>query len=700
MAALRFPLLLSSLTVGMFLIIEVRHPYFFLQDDNRDGFLPHFVHNCRAVGQGEIPFFNFHQFLGTPALAGMHTAALYPPGYFAVFLSRLLFGHVFAAIEILALVHLVAAVLGFFRLTRWFGLDEAGGCLAAIAWGFCGYVAFLGNSWIWALEFAAYVPWILYFSLRQTAANDLRGFCILLALRVVAFFLGQPQFYLYLVFFEFATVFAFACLPANPCDVPEATPPATWSSGCRKLAGLAITWLANNILALLLAAPLLLPALHHISISDQRSKKFPFDYYSKFSNETLRWLNGLFFPFASFGSYNWSQQHILSHVGYLTIIAAVVALATVWHKRYRTRVAVVAALALFALLWANNTFITRCFYYLPYFNRFRYPFKLVFFASFYLVLLSAFGADYFVRVLKVLAVHRNPHCKQGADQRLSLVLRASIIAGVVALQAGNFLLLYAVLPEHSFGRHAGPVPFDEPDRLLFGEGRILSIGHGIGTDGSDWIHVPARLLGYEYATLFGLYHFAGYDMLLPQANAEATCGINYPSIIEFRPGLTIPIDHLRNWGVRWYVVDGSIPLASVPGLVRIRASADRCVLEDPQALPLVSFDGAGPQDAIAHSLSTNSITIRTIASAAKQVRIRVLYNTFFSATVDGRATPIDRAKDEQMLVQVPAGEHTLVVWYSDPYFFVGVALSGVSLAAFVALCFLRGTVSRSWRAST
>src|SRR5659263_672398 len=54
-----------------FVIIEIRHPYMFLQDDNRDLGLPNFVHAYRSLMNGEIALFNFHQYLGTPFMGSI-----------------------------------------------------------------------------------------------------------------------------------------------------------------------------------------------------------------------------------------------------------------------------------------------------------------------------------------------------------------------------------------------------------------------------------------------------------------------------------------------------------------------------------------------------------------------------------------------------------------------------------------------------
>src|SRR6185369_711561 len=144
----RWPILLLVTVVVMLLLVEARHPFFFLQDDNRDQNLPYYVHNIRALSGGEFPFFNFHQHLGTPVFSCMQSAALYPINYIALCLSQLVLGNYFGTMEFIAALHLIVAALGFYYLTRSFGMTEAGSFFGAIAWGCCGFVFSVGNSWI------------------------------------------------------------------------------------------------------------------------------------------------------------------------------------------------------------------------------------------------------------------------------------------------------------------------------------------------------------------------------------------------------------------------------------------------------------------------------------------------------------------------------------------------------------------------
>jgi hypothetical protein len=160
----RSPAMLVALTLLMVVLIEVSHPFFFLQDDNRTLYLPFYVHNLRAILGGEFPFYNFHQYLGTPIT--IQYAALYPINYVALFLSKSLLGNYFGAMEFIAGFHLVVAALGFYRLMISFELEEISCFFGAVAWTFCGFVITVGNSWIQTVGFAAYLPWIMLYSIK------------------------------------------------------------------------------------------------------------------------------------------------------------------------------------------------------------------------------------------------------------------------------------------------------------------------------------------------------------------------------------------------------------------------------------------------------------------------------------------------------------------------------------------------------
>ena len=92
--------------------LELRHPNYFLWDDNAAYFLPAYVYNWRSLVQsGSFPELNLHQYLGYQYLGGGQPGALYPPVYVALGLSRLLLGDLRHAVDLLAIGHLLAAAL-------------------------------------------------------------------------------------------------------------------------------------------------------------------------------------------------------------------------------------------------------------------------------------------------------------------------------------------------------------------------------------------------------------------------------------------------------------------------------------------------------------------------------------------------------------------------------------------------------------
>jgi hypothetical protein len=77
------------------------------------------------------------------------------------------------------------------------------------------------------------------------------------------------------------------------------------------------------------------------------------------------------------------------------------------------------------------------------------------------------------------------------------------------------------VPQRTFGTHLDKVPFDEPLKDVFKDGRIIAIGFNIWEPDKKnlkgFSYHTAATLGFNYPTLWGLYAFAGYDPLVSKA---------------------------------------------------------------------------------------------------------------------------------------------------------------------------------------
>ena len=642
----RYEFSLALLTLVMLAVMERSHPYFFLQDDNRTFHLPYYVHNLKALLAGELPFFNFNQYLGTPV--SFLSAPFYPINYIAMLLSRLFLGHYFGTMEFVAAIHLVIAAAGYYRFGRGLGLAELSCCFGAIAWAFSPFVITLGNSWIHVLGFAAWLPWMLHYSLRQIDGFNLKDSLLLLIFRLLALLLGYPQWFLYAVFFELIILAAFYAVPGRV--------------GRRGPAGLVCRYGANYLAFFFIALPFLLQLLRESSLSFTRNNVLSWEEYSLSSYNITEWLNGLLIPFSDTGNHLFGELNFVSHLGYLPLLLALLAIASLKNSRFSRETVIFALLGLFSFLWSADIVITKIFYAFPFFNKLRYPFKLQFFTGFFLVTLSVFGFNLLAEWLKE---------KLRGGARI-------VLCTLLLLHALNFLALYTLLPQRMLSSHLDVPPFTEPLKERFASGRIVSAGPDVVWDGERV--VPGNslpILGYNYAMLWGLQHFGGYEALLSGENFNASLRLINNSIFNVAPDTAlnfstdVPLEYLRKWGVRWYVVAGQIPLAGTDGLELVQRDRYRNVLYDPAGKPLLYWADEPRADLPEYRFRTNSVEIATRRESEGVLIINVLSNPFFRGYLDGMEIPVAETDDGQMSVVVPAGSHNIQLKYVDRNFRLG-----------------------------
>jgi hypothetical protein len=338
----------------------------------------------------------------------------------------------------------------------------------------------------------------------------------------------------------------------------------------------------------------------------------------------------------------------------------------------RREIILLLLLALFSFLWAADIGVTRLFYHLPLFNKLRYPFKLAFFTSFFLIMAASIGFDRFIATT-------------GATEQRRLQLAAVLLA----LHLANFAVLYGLFPQRLFSAPADRVPFDEPLKAALSQGRIVTGWLDpvfSGTKSLPGLTVPT--LGYNYATLWGLHFFGGYDPLMPERNFNATMGrINRGDFnVEKGKSLDIvtdvPLEIFRRWGVKWYVFEKSIPLVNTGGLVNTSFGDEtRNVLNDPAALPLVYWSADPKKAGITYRFSANSVGIEADSNHGGELIVNLLYHPFFRAFTSSSNLVVGETAQGQIVLTVPPGHQVITLRYVDRDF---VTFGPVSLV--VAVC--------------
>jgi hypothetical protein len=373
--------LIYLLLISLFLLcLELKYPYYFFQDDNRGLHFPLLIHNLRAMMSGEIPLYNFHQSLGIPHLSNGLSAVLYPITYIALFLSKLLFGHYFAGMDIQAIFHLIFGGLGLFFLLKELSLDDKSALFGALTYPLCSFNIFISNSWIIVGGPIGYFPWMIYLGIKLIGADaresfSRKYFLLLILARLMVAFIGHTQYFIYSVLLEIFTVTLFTLMFRHGKRVKQLLRPVSY-------------YILSLVATAVLSLPLHLPMWRQMSISFSRGGAFDLGGLMEEGILISDWIQGLTWPFA-FSSDPLAQSRDIVFIGIVPlifIIVAFIAILTILIFRTREKTAqdptpekvalsavVFLGLAVICFCWACNIIVPYLIQYIPILNRFRWP---------------------------------------------------------------------------------------------------------------------------------------------------------------------------------------------------------------------------------------------------------------------------------------------------------------------------------------
>ena len=662
-----FPLVLVTVLLLVLLFVEYKHPYFFLQDDNRDYFLPYFIHNFKSLLEGEIPLYNFHQFLGTPSLAVGQSAALYPITYLSVFMSNLFFGHYFAAVDIQVILHLLIGAVGFYKFISFFDIERKVAFFAGLTWPLSNFIIYVSNSWAVVASVAAYFPWMLLFSFRLYKSKTPKANIYAVIVRLLLFYAGSIQYFIYSVIFEFITVILYVISDSKLGEKKAKT-----IKFLKK-------YIEGYVYVFILSLPLLLSMWHQTTISAERSGRMPFGVFVNEYFPLGQLATGLFYPFSQDTSRFNNVK--LAHIGYLPLIFIAIGIVERLITKSKikinsVRLSVFVIPAIIAFLWATNWAFNLLIYVIPILNRFRWPFKLAFYFDFYLIIIATLMLTYIITRISWKEATKN-----------------FLFCLIIGIQIFNFVFLYTAGPYKTFFYHGDNLPLKETfqDKLI--GGRIISIGFDKLQN-----NLTAPSLGFNYATLWGLDYFAGYEPLISSENLEACLGLNYIAIIKSDD--SIPVDYFRKAAVRWYIIpknkaDEYSKKLSSYGIIEKYADENRAVFYDDKAYPMVFNSNGEKIESQDYRMTTNSIELSIDNKQSNVIIFNNLYNPFFKGYIDGEKTTLIPINNIHFSISVPEGKHNIIIRYKDPYLIVSTYIAVI----FLIICMIRYAFNRKSRYS-
>jgi hypothetical protein len=654
-AVIRSPLFLALLGLWLLLLtVEWICPCFFLHDDNASWFLGAYVHDFQVLTEtGRWAEVNYNQYGGEPFLEQGQTAVLYPPVYVGVALGRWVSGDYRWAIEWMAAGHLTLGLVGFHYWLRQSGVAARFAALGALAWVLNPFVLMVGSSWIMTTYVVAWLPWS-FWALDRLLARPSASAALVFGMITGFFFLqGYVQWFAYSLLAEgLYGLFYFVLQP-----------------GMDRRAVLYYLSISALVFATL-AAPLLLPMVHAVGASAARAEAISIELALEFRVLKVDLIHAQFCLFRP--GFIFGMSTAILYCPALLLLPMVVLRFCQGTLEFRRRVFPLLLLTVLGLFFSSRWHVLLSL--LPVLDRFRWPFKVFLPAEFFMLASLVFSVSSWID-------ERGP-ARRFPNVAAMLCLTVVLLAGVVislGFHDGNFFSK-VLLPTSN-----NPLPRGMDPQV----GRVIAV--------SD--RLP-ELQGYRYfthgySTYFGVPNLGGYDPLVGRDQLRYALGLDFPDV--FTAPLTPAVrQQLEARAVRYWLVDPHSPrlveVENLPGLKRLDADADRVVLEDMRAEPLIAST-SNPTLPIAMTYSGNSILVPLSGvTSPLAVSLGPADGWWYRIDRGPWTRPVDR--NDHLIIPVEPTSRTLEITYFDARFRQGLGLSGL-LLVLLAILLERSTKGRS-----
>lgn len=641
------------ITLVILIVNECFHPYFFMCDDNIDSYITQYTYTIDCLKNLELPLYNFHRFMGIEFLSHGQTGLFDPVMYISYGLSNLFFGHSFALIDIMGILHLTIGGAGMFLVIKKLSGNNPAASLGAISWSLNSFVLFLGRSWFVVIPTASIFPYILLGSLYLLTKKDFKALIVSAVPKIICYLIvHHPQFYFYSVAADFIFVISYSI--------------ATNKKESLKFFG---EYILSTIIAVLSSVPLWLPSFIAITSASNRQAGYDTSSMLEGKQDPVSLMLGILVPFLDDRpavDFPDELQVRLGHIGYIFVIVILIYIAT-YRKHIKENkqmlLGVISSVVamFFIFLYCGFPPFIKLQAHIPVLSNFRWIYKAMMFFHFYHIVIGS---------LCLTALMKSVFKKTKA-----------LAAGLLAVHVLNFgLFYYVAVPTHWGIEFDTELPFkDEAVDIIKTERYATVCFPGVIFDREKMMLLPydyTRSLAYNLSTYYGMDNYLGYDSIIPVEfvlQKGVHLSFDYQGGIYFlKPEI---IDVLRSNGVRWYLVyEGAdtdnhtmtIKSLQARGIVKKHTLGNRSFYYDEQAPALINASGKP----IEYSLTHNSISFKTDKDfAGGDVSILYHYHRNFKTTIDGNKASVSPTKENLgMVLNVPAGEHEVRLVYQDDVF--------------------------------
>lgn len=620
-------------------------------------FLPVSLEGYRALKSGNLPLYNFYQYMGHPVLEMAYFPVLYPLFFISSLIAEFGLREVQLAWDVLGILQtILAGMATFLFFDKVLKLRFAPlSMLGAITASFLGNNLYMRGEFFYGTVCYTFIPLVLYCLKRLLLSNKPLD-ALWLALTIYFFIISSNIQYL----FYSAHLIVFGIVAILISVREELQTKAPWGAFLVSRAKvLFLCWL----MILLLAAPYFYGMAQFQHDSIRQTEKVPIEQYFWITNHPLFAWKYMPLPFANSGEqgdyYQIPYSYYCGPLSMLGVLLSPLLLVASALKRKR-KVFVITALffcsgILFFLLSIGEAGkIGGYLYNFPPYNWFRQSIKWTPFFQMSVVYLGFFVCDQLVTMFSKL--HR---------LQILLLCGSTVLVGATTVWAITISQTPKRLTEVE-------VPLPKPSLAVDSNYRHLGIWTSIKAPGDEYkTDMPGRLLCFNIGSYWQLPMAAGYEPRAWRQNLELAKGNWFPGCF-YKPK-DVDLEHFSAWSVRYLRVPKEDAESTLTYFRHQYPQINLALLGIDQSLDVAVIENkSAPKLVFGENILVSSIKIDSGRSVVAELEVNSpgfvtfswAHNRFMRAKLDGRFAealkdPLGRI---QVMVRTP-GKHIVEIAY-------------------------------------
>lgn len=657
-------LLLGALIICLvFIYIEYTSPYNFTKDDNFAQFLPTTLEGLKQIFNGDFPYLNLHQYLGTQIFETGTYAVFYPVTIISYFLAHYVFSNDFWTFEIFVLIHLILGFIAVFLFLSTKIKRKTISLWGALAFIFSGYLLIATSNWYYVIPSAVFLPLMLYYS-EKNSENNIRNTIFWGILRGIYFYSGNAQYFAFACMFELLYLILIVYQKEGKIRIKDFE-----------------KYFISIIITLIIACPLLFSQLGVVQESPRAGSNTIGYLFSlpTYPQELL--IGSLFtYPLAKSTNYFAYSSSSFSEIYFSGAIFSIIFIFAgsyfIWKygKKSLKKISPLFFLALLSILLSFGIFgLIYCFgAIIPIIKSFSSPFKITLFTNFFVVCFGAIAMDLFATKME----------ENKKDYKKILAVLA-IFFGLIIIYHINV----CTKTSWTYYGDSPPLNLSKYEGLNL-NGRIISVFTNSSFDPRlvkystyDKRSNEEMFLSQSFSTYYGIDNIAGYEPFIDK--------LTFEKIQLSRMGLsdrTLNLTSLREYGVQ-YVFIPNESLKFHPEISELKQrynDGELVIIEIKDARGLVFSENG----MVNYTLEGSRIKIEINGTKSQNITVNLLYKKNYFVKLNGVSTKIEQDSLGRMYFAVPDGKNEIEFYYVSKQMVIGLFASLFLLIVLLGyLCF-------------